>query len=130
MKKRYIILIIILILIIGFSVYYVNDYYHADDTAKNYMNGTSTVKVIKTDNGMLLDGPGNDTALIFYPGAKVEYTSYLPLLTRLAEEDIDCFLVEMPFHLAILNQNAADDIMKYRNKHRISLLQYKERDFR
>ena len=114
MNRKTILAIIALIKlgILAYGIYYVNDYYHAGDTAKNYMNGTSTVNVIKTGSGMLLDGPGNDTALIFYPGAKVEYTSYLPLLTRLAEENIDCFLVEMPFNLAILNQNAADDIMK------------------
>ena len=75
------------------------------------MNGTDNVKVIKTSNGLLLDGPGNDTALIFYPGAKVEYTSYLPLLSEVSKKNIDCFVVEMPFNLALLNQNAADDII-------------------
>lgn len=113
MKKKMIILIIIILLatIFAYGIYYVNDYSHADDTAQKYINGTDDVSVIKTGNGLLLDGPGNDTALIFYPGAKVEYTSYLPLLTQISGNGIDCFLVEMPFNLAFLDINSADNII-------------------
>ena len=106
---------IIILAIFAYGIYYVNDYYHADDEAKNYLNGTDDVKAIKTDNGILLDGPGNDTALIFYPGAKVEYTSYLPLFTEISQHNIDCFIVEMPFNIAMLNENAADDIINNYN---------------
>ena len=58
-----------------------------------------------------LDGYGNDTALIFYPGAKVEYTSYLPMLSKLASESVDCYLVKMPFNFALLGENRADSII-------------------
>ena len=77
-KKLKIALYIILALIIiiaGFGIWYVNDYYHADDSVDAYLNGTETVSVVETENGLFLDGPGIDTALIFYPGAKVEYTA-------------------------------------------------------
>ena len=102
---------IVILAIFAYGIYYVNDFYHADKDVESYLNGTDDVKVIQAGNGLLLDGPGNDTALIFYPGAKVEYTSYLPLFTELAHDNVDCFLVEMPFNLALLNENAADDIM-------------------
>ena len=72
MKKRYI-SIIILISIALFGIYYVNDYYHADSEALKYLNGSENVSVSKVSNTLFVDGPGNDTALIFYPGAKVEY---------------------------------------------------------
>lgn len=113
MKRKYILvgIAIVIIAILSYGFYYVNDYYHADDEALKYMNGTDDVSVVKTSNGLFLDGPGNDTAVIFYPGAKVEYTSYLPLLTRLSSEGADCFLVEMPFNIAFLGQNSADNIM-------------------
>jgi len=114
MSKKKIIFAIIAIVIlaaVAYGIYYVNDYYHAGNEAKSLMNGTDNVKVIKISNGLLLDGPGNDTAMIFYPGAKVEYTSYLPLLSEVSKKNIDCFVVEMPFNLALLNQNAADDII-------------------
>ena len=99
-KKIKIILIIILALVLAYSVYYLTDYYHAEKTATDYLNGTDDVNVTKIDNGLFLDGYGNDTALIFYPGAKVEYTSYLPMFVDLASKGIDCYLVEMPFNLA------------------------------
>lgn len=110
-KIVFAVIAIVILAIVAYGIYYVNDYYHADDEAKSLMNGTDEVNVIKTGNGLLLDGPGNDTAMIFYPGAKVEYTSYLPLLSEVSKKNIDCFVVEMPFNLALLNQNAADEII-------------------
>ncbi|MDO5831282.1 MAG: alpha/beta hydrolase [Methanobrevibacter sp.] len=110
-KKIRIAIVIILLLIVGFAIFYISDYYHAEKVAVDSLNGTDNVSVIKTSNGMLLDGPGNDTALIFYPGAKIEYTSYAPLLMNLSSQGIDCYLVEMPFNLAFLGQNSADEII-------------------
>ena len=110
-KKIKIAIIIVLLLIVGFAVFYINDYYHAEKLATDSLNASDNVSVVKTSNGLLLDGPGNDTALIFYPGAKVEYTAYSPLFMNLSEEGIDCYLVEMPFNLAFLGQNSADEII-------------------
>lgn len=117
MNKKYIlaVLIILLLSVLAYGIYYVNDFYHADETALSYIDGNDNVKVINTTNGLLLDGYGNDTALIFYPGAKVEYTSYLPLLTNLANRGIDCYLVEMPFNLAFLGSDRADEIIDSNN---------------
>ena len=110
-KKVKIAIAIVLLLIVGFGVFYINDYYHAEKIATDSLNSSDNVSVVKTSNGLLLDGPGNDTALIFYPGAKVEYTSYSPLFMNLSEDGIDCYLVEMPFNLAFLGQNSADEII-------------------
>ena len=115
MKKRYLILIIVLILIGAYCIYYVNDYYHADSTGLSYVNDSENVSVSKIGNGLFIDGSGNDTALIFYPGAKIEYTSYLPLMSELANEGIDAYLVEMPFNLAFLGSDSADEIIKNSN---------------
>ena len=110
-KKIKIAIIIVFILIACFAIFYVNDYYHADKIAIDSLNANDNVSVVKTSNGLLLDGPGNDTALIFYPGAKIEYTAYAPMFKDLSEKGIDCYLVEMPFNLAILGQNSADEII-------------------
>ena len=113
-KKIKIVLYIILaliILIVCLSVWYVNDYSHADASVNTYLNGTSNVSVEKVDNGLFLDGPGNDSALIFYPGAKIEYISYLPLFMELANDGVDCFIVEMPGNLAFLGADSADSII-------------------
>ena len=114
MKKRYIILIIILIIMLGFGIY-VSDYSHSDSTALSYINGSSNVSITHESNGLFIDGKGNDTALIFYPGAKVEYSAYLPLMNQIAAQGVDVYLVQMPFNLAFFGQNSADDIIKNSN---------------
>ncbi len=105
------IVLIIVVLFGGFAIY-VNDYYKPDTSVETYLSGNDKVHVIPIKDGLFLDSKGEDKALIFYPGAKVEYTSYLPMLMQLAEEGIDCFLVEMPFHLAFFGINKADSLME------------------
>ncbi|MBR0381078.1 MAG: alpha/beta hydrolase [Eubacterium sp.] len=77
------------------------------------MQSDSPVTVVKTDGGWLFDGPSDDVALIFYPGARVEETAYAPLLRRLAEEKMDVCLVKMPFRLAFFGMNKAGKIMAH-----------------
>ncbi len=115
MKRRYLVLIFIFLLIGVYCLYYVNDYNKADDASLSYINGSENVSVSKISNGLFIDGPGNDTALIFYPGAKIEYTSYLPLMNNLANRGVDAYLVEMPLNLAILGSDSADEIIKNSN---------------
>ena len=111
--KKAIIVAVVLFLIFFFGGFYVYSqfYYHAETTATDYLNGTDDVNVSRVSNGLFLDGNGNDSAIIFYPGAKVEYTSYLPLFMDVASQGVDCYLVEMPFNLAFLGRNSADTII-------------------
>ena len=104
-------LLVIVLILLGSVLWYANDYSHAEGSATALLNGTENVSVVKINNGLFLDGPGNESAVIFYPGAKIEYTSYLPLLMDLSNEGIDCFLVEMPLNLAILGADSADSII-------------------
>lgn len=108
--KKLIIFFSILLIIVFF--FYVNDYYHADDEVSRYFNPGGTVDIKEEKDGLLLDGPGEESAFIFYPGAKVEYTSYLPLMYETAASGIDVFLINMPFNLAFFGINKADDIIE------------------
>lgn len=110
-KKRVIIPVISFLFIVIVCIWYVNDYYHTDENVQEYLQTKDSVSVTEMPEGLYLDGPGNETALIFYPGAKVEYTAYLPLLSELADQGIDCFLIKMPCNLAIFGQNKAKKIM-------------------
>lgn len=92
-------------------IWYASDYYTAGDEAKECLNGTETVSVVNTDFGLLFDGSGTESALVFYPGGKVEYTAYAPLMLALAEDGIDCFLCEMPYNLAVFGINTAQKVM-------------------
>ena len=48
---------------------------------------------------------------IFYPGGKVEYTAYIPLMQALNDKGILCVLIEMPFNLAVFDMSAAEGII-------------------
>ena len=110
-KMALYIVLALIIIMACLSIWYVNDYSHADASVNTYLNGTENVSVEKVENGLFLDGPGNDSALIFYPGAKIEYVSYLPLFMELANDGVDCFIVEMPANLAFLGADSADSII-------------------
>ena len=108
-KKKRVLLIVGLILLALSAVCgaYFGVYAHAAPEAAALLRGGGGVQVKTVDAGWLLDGPGTENALIFYPGGKVEATAYLPLLTALARDGVDCFLVRMPLHLAVFDRNAA-----------------------
>jgi hypothetical protein len=101
----------VFVLIIAAGLIYVNDYYPADAEAINAFTPSATVRQIALTDGTIVFEPENpEAALIFYPGGKVEYTAYIPLMRACAEKNIICFLVKMPFNLAVLDINAADGI--------------------
>lgn len=93
-------------------IWYASDYYRADAEVTEYLESSGSVEVIEIDNGLYFDGAGEDNAIIFYPGAKVEYTAYAPLMMKLAESGVDCFLLEMPYNMAIFGINRADDVIE------------------
>ncbi len=92
-------------------VWYGSSYYRADAGVEAYLTSTDTVSVTEIKNGLFFDGSGTDTALVFYPGAKVEYTAYAPVMMELAEDGVDCFLLEMPYNLAVFGINRADQVL-------------------
>ena len=91
---------------------YVEQYYHADESARAALKSDDTVKVTQTEYGWFFDGPSETDSIIFYPGGKVEETAYAPLLHNLAGQGMDVFLVKMPFRLAVFGANKADHVMK------------------
>ena len=110
MKRLFLPFLLLLVLCAG--ALYAGQYYHADSTAAAALSSDSSVTVSETDYGWHFDGPCDDTALIFYPGAKVEETAYAPLLRLLAAGGIDVCLVRMPLRLAILGMNRADAALR------------------
>ena len=63
-------------------------------------------------DGIFFDGPGEDEAMIFYPGASIEPAAYSSIMIMLAERGIDGFIIKMPANMAVAGQNKADDIYK------------------
>ena len=112
-KKRSLFLLIpiLIFVIVGCAFFiYTGIYYHADESAVQALESDEKVHVERTDTGWLFDGPSESNAFIFYPGAKVEETSYAPLLRRIAEQEMDVFLIKVPFRIAFFGADAADKV--------------------
>ena len=113
-KKLYfkisVIAIILVFCLTGAFFIYTANYYHATAEAVEAMTDTRIVTITYKDD-MIIFSPEVDSkkvGLIFYPGAKVEYISYAPLMTKLAQKGVTCVLIKMPFNLAVFNVNAAN----------------------
>lgn len=93
------------------GIVYFGNYYHAGAKSISYTKSSEKVKIVNIDEGYFFDGPGSNKAMIFYPGAKVEAVSYSSIMYHLAEEGVDCFIVEMPLNMAMLGKETAGDII-------------------
>ncbi len=114
-KKIKIFLISILCLILvcctAFGIY-VSDYYCANDAALEATFSDSVVTVIQKNDDCIVFTPEKpERGFVFYPGGKVEFSAYAPLMKELAREGFFCVLVKMPFNLAVFDVNAADDVI-------------------
>ncbi len=70
---------------------------------------------LTVDDGIYLLTPTGeyDTAIIFYPGGKVEASAYLPLMQKITEETgVATIIVEMPFNLACFSINSAKRVIE------------------
>ena len=101
---------LILAVLTGAFFWYVSDYYRAEDVALAVMAQDNGITV--QDNLTILSPAYlTDTAMIFYPGAKVEAEAYLPLLDQIRQTGITCILVHMPFRMAIFDADAAEAVI-------------------
>lgn len=95
---------------------YLSDYYKADFSEIERILGKSENQLyekslLKEGTLCFLPKAGAKTGFVFYPGGKVQYNAYEPLLAKLAEKGIACFLVKMPFNLAVFNINGAEEVL-------------------
>lgn len=111
LKIALITIILLVVLLASAFFIYVSDYYRADDVAIAVIQSETSIRV--QDNLIVLSpAVSSDIALIFYPGAKVEYSAYLPIPENITQSSgITCIFVKMPFNLAIFDANAADKII-------------------
>ena len=86
-------------------------YYRADAAALSILKSDDTIRV--SGNLTILPAENDtDAGVIFYPGANVEASAYLPILEKIRQEcGVTCVLVKMPFNMAIFDYKAADGVM-------------------
>lgn len=104
------IVLLILTILAGAFFWYVSDYYRAEAVALAVMGQDSGISQ-QDDLTILSPSYPTDTAIIFYPGAKVEAEAYLPLLDQIRQTGVTCMLVHMPFRMAIFDADAAEEVI-------------------
>ena len=113
--KILLVLAVLLLLAASGAFLYFNDFHHSEDVVNEYLQSGDNVSIIHIDEGYYFKGRSSDTAVIFYPGAKVEYSAYAPMMYGLAENGVDCFLIEMPLNMAFFGADKASLIIENYN---------------
>lgn len=111
LKLRYkipLFLLVAFFLCWGGLAFYARDYYRAMPEATAILSQPNVI----VDGYYTIITPENpsDTALIFYPGGKVEHTAYLPILEKISAYSITCILIQSPYNLALFDVDRADKI--------------------
>ena len=113
-KIKEALLIALAVLLVFTAVFgiYAGDYYQADlDAIQNNTLRMDYERMERLEDGSLVFYPAAyNSAVIFYPGGKVEVLAYIPLMESLAREGVLTVLMPMPFNLAVLAKNAAEGI--------------------
>lgn len=109
--RRVLLISLIVLILIAAAAVYAADYYRADEAAGSSITDPAPGIRVETGKRRIAFIPDNPEAgLIFYPGGKVEYTAYAPLMEKLAEKGVLCVILKMPFNLAVLDANAAEGV--------------------
>ena len=116
MKKIFTRLLIVLLagLVIASAAFVIwaNDAYPAGNPAQQALNSDSQVTVTMGD--YITFQPANlqpTTGFIFYPGGRVDYRAYAPVLRMIAEGGYFVALVPVPLNMAVFDVDAADPVL-------------------
>ena len=91
--------------------------YSASENAKSYLKSDEIIDLNINQHWYHFDNKENDdTAIIFYSGAKVDPIAYSPLCSKIAHSGVDVYLIKMPLYFPLLNMDAADRVVST-NKH-------------
>ena len=103
--------VLVLALLVGGCAAYLADDYPADGAAISAFVADLSVPCSEPTDGVLTYGSTDaSVGFIFYPGGKVDFRAYEPLMAALASQGAFCVLLQMPFQLAVLDVDAAKGI--------------------
>lgn len=103
------ILLVVVLVIVSVFVVWANNASPASDIALQALNTDSSVQV-GLESGIYTFAPVEGTpsvGLIFYPGGRVDYRAYSPVLRRIAAQGYFVALLPAPLNLALFDINAA-----------------------
>lgn len=104
--------VIAVLLCVGAAAFflYASDFYHDLDANHRNLVSTERLPVEQGDGFLAFGDPNARTGIVLYPGAKVEYSAYAPLMRDLAERGYLAVVVQMPFNFAFFDVDAADRV--------------------
>lgn len=110
---RLILVVAIIFVIGGYGwISYVSDSYPASNYASKAMWDDNRVTVDTLSDNTIVFVPAEIKAgMIFYPGGKVDYKAYAPLLKEFAKNGVLCILPKMHDNLAFFGINSADNYL-------------------
>lgn len=101
--------IVALLVFASAFVMWASDAYQATDPALQALNSDSQV-FVSAENGWVIffpaDNPRPETGFVFYPGGKVDYRAYAPVLKLIAAQGYFVAVAPMPLNLAFFDVNA------------------------
>ena len=105
---------VVVLAILGIVVY-LETPYTADRDRLADVEDREDVTLERVDGTVILSGgevTEETVGIVLYPGARVHPESYAPTMAPIvAERDVVVVIPEMPLNLAVLDSNAADDVM-------------------
>jgi hypothetical protein len=115
MRRRYKVLIVVLIIVlavfVGFTVWAETPPAPMQQ-AYDALQSDANVTVIQGQWLIFEPTTANyTTGFIFYPGGRVNYISYAPYAHAIAAQGYLAVIVPMPFNLAVFGVNAANDVI-------------------
>lgn len=113
LKRILIGLVLVLLLAIAGFVIWGSTPARPDATALQALESDETVTISEGKYWLEFE-PSNrtpTTGLIFYPGGRVDYRAYSPLMREIANGGYSVFLVKMPLSLAVFGVNRADAVL-------------------
>jgi len=87
----------------------------AGETTQAILNDAQQEGFSITDDGSILTfcplEPTATQAVIFYPGARVDYRAYTPILSQITRAGVPVVVMKMPLNFAFLDLDRADEII-------------------
>ena len=90
--------------------------YESHGVDESLFQNTNLVKVEETDDYYLFTPKKQfKNVVIFYPGAMVETEAYVPLCRKLADNNIQVYLIKMPWRLASKGYNKPKELSLFKD---------------
>jgi hypothetical protein len=114
LRKIFLVLLIVLVLAGAGFVLWASSALGPSQQALAALNSANGVTVSVQPDWIVFNPEGSQpaTGFIFYPGGRVDYRSYSPLLNRIAAQGYKVVLVQMPLNLAVFGVDKAADVMQ------------------